>query len=490
MFEALSDKLTGALRDLSGRGRISESNVREAMEEVRTALLEADVHVDVVSRFCEGILEEAVGKTVTSSLKPGEEMVGIVHRRLVELMGGEDASLMLVEPAPTIIMACGLQGSGKTTTCGKLAMHLRGEGKSVCLVAADLQRPAAVEQLEVIAADADGGSGRVSFYGEPDRCAEYGTATGVAVDVCKRGIKHAQSLSADVVILDTAGRLHIDEDLMKELRGVQRTAQPHQIVLVIDAMVGQDAVTAARAFHDQLAVDGVILAKFDSDARGGAALSVKAVTGVPLLFVGTGERVDALERFHPERAAGRILGMGDVVSLVEKAQAEVSEEDAEKLAEKMASGSMTIGDFIKQLRMIRRMGPMKKVLGLLPGVGSALKGVDVDDRQFDRIEAIANSMTPGERDDATILGKSRLKRIAAGSGTNQGDVGRFVKQFEMMRKATKQMAGTGMRDKLAAMKDLDPNDPSSLPGLDALGSGRGSTRTDSHKKRFKKRKKR
>ncbi|MDP6602147.1 MAG: signal recognition particle protein [Phycisphaerales bacterium] len=490
MFQSLSDKLTGTFRNLAGRGRISESNVREAMEDVRRSLLDADVNVEVVRDFCDAVVDDALGAEVTRSLKPGEEMVGIVHKRLVDLIGPVDSHVMLVDPGPTIIMMCGLQGSGKTTTCGKLAAYLKNRGKKVCLVAADLQRPAAVEQLQVVAegVQRDGrGSGEVVFYAEPDRCAEYGSATGVAVGVCSRGIKHARKEKADVVMLDTAGRLHVDEDLMGELRGVQRSTQPHQIYLVVDAMVGQDAVNAAGAFHDQLAVDGVILTKFDSDTRGGAALSVKAVTGVPIKFIGTGEKFDAMEEFHPERIAGRILGMGDVVSLVEKAQEEVDEADAEKLAEKMAKGAFSVGDFIKQLKSIRRMGSMKSILGMLPGIGSALKNIDVDDKQFDQIEAIANSMTEKERDDVGLLGKSRVKRIARGSGTNATEVNRFVKQFEMMRKMTKQMAGGGLGGKMRAMKDMANADPGSMDPSALAGMGRGNTKTRSHKQRFKKR---
>ena len=458
MFDNLSGKLTSAIRNLSGRGKISESNVRDAMEEVRRALLEADVHVDVADEFCQRVVDDAIGARITASLKPSEEMIGIVNERLIEFMGPVDSHVMLVDPGPTIIMMCGLQGSGKTTTCGKLAAYLKSRGKKVSLVAADLQRPAAVEQLQVVASDVQQngkGAGEVSCYAEPDKCGEYGTATGVAIGVCKRGVKQARKDKVDVVILDTAGRLHIDDDLMSELRGVQTTTKPHQIFLVVDAMIGQDAVIAAGSFHELLAVDGIILTKFDSDTRGGAALSVKRVTGVPIKFVGTGERFDALEEFHPERVASRILGMGDVVSLVEKAQEEISEDDAMKLAEKMASGKMTVDDFIKQLKSIRRMGPMKQLLGLLPGVGAAMKNIQVDDNQFDRIEAIASSMSKKERNDISLLGKSRIKRIATGSGTNNSEVNRFVKQFEMMKKMSKQMAGGGMASKMAALQNAD-----------------------------------
>lgn len=489
MFETLSEKLTTSLRNLSGRGKISESNVRDVMDEVRRALLDADVHVDVVSDFCETVLNDAIGAKVTASLKPGEEMVGIVNQRLIDIMGPVDSHIMLVDPGPTVIMMSGLQGSGKTTTCGKLAAYLKARGKKVSLVAADLQRPAAVEQLEVVANDVNknaNGVGSVSCYSEPEKCGEYGTATGVAVGVCKRGLAHAKKEKADIVILDTAGRLHIDDELMHELRGVHNIAKPHQVYLVIDAMIGQDAVTAAGTFHEELSVDGVILTKFDSDTRGGVALSVKRVTGVPIKFIGTGERFDAFEEFHPDRIASRMLGMGDVVSLVEKAQEQISEEDAEKLADKMASGTMTVDDFIKQLKSIRRMGSMKQILGMLPGVGKALKNIQVDDKQFDSIEAIASSMTKNERKDISLLGKSRVKRIASGSGTNQTEVNKFVKQFHMMKKMSKQMAGGGMASKMAALQNAESDmDPSAL----GMG-GRVSTKTQSHKKRFKQRKRR
>jgi signal recognition particle subunit SRP54 len=494
MFESLSQQLGSAIRNLSGRGRISEDNVRDAMGEVRGALLEADVHVDVVREFCEEVVADALGKEVTQSLKPGEEMIGIVHQRLIELMGPVDSHIMLVDPGPTIVMLCGLQGSGKTTTCGKLAAYLKGNGKSVMVAAADLQRPAAVEQLGIVAnqVDQEGrGRSKVHFYAEPDKCAEYGKATGVAVGVCRRALKEAKKAGVDVLILDTAGRLHIDDALMKELESINRAVNPHQIYLVVDSMIGQDAVNSAKSFHERLAVDGVILSKFDSDSRGGAALSVKKVTGAPIKFVGTGERFEDLEEFHPERMAGRILGMGDVVSLVEKAQQEVSEEEAEQLAAKMAEGKLSMDDFLKQLRSMRRMGSMKQLLGMLPGVGSAMKDVDVDDKQLDRLEGIVHSMTRAERDDIKLLNKSRIKRIAKGSGTSQGEVNKLTKQFEMLQKMTKQMAGGGVGGRIKAIREMSSADPSMIPGVNNMpGLGRrGSTKTASLKKKFKQRKK-
>ncbi len=496
MFERLSDGFNSAMKRFSGRGKISEANVREAMGDVRTALLEADVHYEIVGEFCDEVVERAVGQQVTESLKPGQEMIGIVHKSLVELIGGSEdeqpiPGVMRVSPAPTVVMMCGLQGSGKTTTCGKLAAYLKKRGRSVMLAAADLQRPAAVEQLrtvaEQVAADAPGGA-TVEFYGEPERVAEYGKAVGVAVSVCQNAFKAAQKAGIDTLILDTAGRLHINDELMQELRAVNKALTPHQIFLVTDAMTGQDAVNSAKSFHEQLEVDGVILTKFDSDTRGGAALTVRRVTGAPIKFIGVGEKMDALEEFHAERIAGRILGMGDVVSLVEKAQEQVSEEEAEAMAEKMAKGQLTMDDFLSQLRSLRKMGPMKQVMGMLPGVGSMLKDAQVDEKQLDRIEGMVNSMTQEERTDPAKLNPSRRKRVAKGSGTQVNEVGQMVKQFQTISKLTKQMAGMGMRGKLSAMRDLQA--AGGVPGMSGLPQigGRKSTRSSSPKSRFKQKK--
>lgn len=531
MLDRLSEGFSSALRKLSGKGAISESNVREAMEDVRNALLEADVHYDVVQAFTQNVLDDAIGMDVTKSLEPGQEMIGIVHRRLVEFLGGDpdadDATpgslapatkhpgILRISPGPTVVMMCGLQGSGKTTTCGKLAAYLKKRGRSAMLVAADLQRPAAVEQLEIVAksvADNAPGSAVVTFYGEHDKSAAYGKAVGVAVDICQRAIKKAREQGIDTVILDTAGRLHVNDELMGELAKVNAACQPQQIFLVVDAMTGQDAVTSAKAFHEKLEVDGVILTKFDSDTRGGAAMSVKHITGAPILFMGTGEKIDALEEFHAERIAGRILGMGDVVSLVEKAQAEVTEEDAEKLQAKMAKGELTMDDFIKQLKTLRRMGPMKQLLGLLPGVGSALKDLHIDEKQLDRVEAIVSSMTPQERKKpGDLMNVTRRKRISKGSGTKPDEVQQLTKQFTMMNKMTKQLSGFGglgggggggggdgkkpsLREQAAAVRELGKSGGlgSMLPGasgnkgLDALlkaGKGTGGTAGRGFKKR-------
>jgi len=501
MFDRLSDGFGGVFRKLSGKGRITEDNIEEAMAEVRTALLEADVHYDVVESFCEGVVNDAVGREVTKSLKPGQEMIGIVHRRLVALLGGDpegaDAGLptegpgiMRVSPGPTIIMMCGLQGSGKTTTCGKLAAYLKKRGRSVMLCAADLQRPAAVEQLETVAnqvkEEAPGGAS-VTFYSEPDKVAEYGKAVGAAVKVCQNALKAARKAGVDTLILDTAGRLHINDELMGELAQVNRAMSPHQIFLVTDAMTGQDAVNSAKAFHERLEVDGIILTKFDSDTRGGAALSVKHVTGAPIRFIGVGEKIDALEEFHPERIAGRILGMGDVVSLVEKAQEQVSEEEALRLQEKMAKGEMTMDDFLGQLRSLRRMGSMKQLLGMLPGVGSALKDLDVDEKQLDQVEAMINSMTPEERKSPKNINNSRRRRISTGSGTKQQQVGQLVKQFDMVSKLSKSMAGMGAGGKARAMQELTAGGMPGVKGMPGLRS-RGSTK--GQKGRFKQKKRR
>ncbi len=481
MFDRLSDGFNSVFRNLSGKGKITETNVREAMDEVRSALLEADVHYEVVQQFCEDVLNDAVGQRVTESLKPGQEMIGIVHERLVGLLGGADTSaddsaalaaagvktapkqagtpeaILRVTPGPTVVMMCGLQGSGKTTTCGKLAAHLAKQGRSVKLCAADLQRPAAVEQLETVAkgaAEFAKDKASITFYGEPEQCAEYGKAVGVAVDVCKRALKAAQSDRTDVLILDTAGRLHINDELMGELQRINKSLSPHHIFLVTDAMTGQDAVNSAREFHERLSVDGIILTKFDSDTRGGAALSVKTITGAPIKFVGIGEKVDAIEPFHAERMAGRILGMGDVLSLVEKAQAEVSEEEAEALQAKMAKGELGMDDFLKQMKMMRRMGPLKQIMGMLPGAGQLLKDVDVDDKQFDRVEAQIHSMTQAERTKPSLIDSGRRRRIAAGSGMQQHEVGQLVKQFDAINKLTKQLGGMGSGDQMAAAKQM------------------------------------
>ncbi len=496
MFDRLSDGFNNVFRKLSGQGRISESNVQDAMEDVRTALLEADAHYDVVEHFTNKVSTEALGKEVTKSLKPGQEMIGIVHQQLVDLLGGKDEQppgILKITPGPTVVMMTGLQGSGKTTTCGKLAAYLKKRGRTVMVAACDLQRPAAVEQLETVATQANDmpGGAQVHFYGEPDKCAEYGKAVGVAVQVAQRALTRARELNVDTLILDTAGRLHINDELMDELNKVNRALTPHHIFLVVDAMTGQDAVNSAKAFHQRLEVDGVILTKFDSDTRGGAAISVKHVTGAPIKFIGVGEKLDALEEFHAERMAGRILGMGDVVSLVEKAQHEVSEEDAARLEAKMAKGEMGMDDFLKQLKTLRRMGPMKQIMGLLPGVGQALKDVHVEDKQLDTVEAMIHSMTPAERAQPTKIDGSRRRRVAKGAGVEGQQVAQLVKQFNAINKLTKSMANMGATDKVKAVKEMGAAGMGGMmPGVDGLPGFRtkGSTKQAPIKSRAKGRK--
>lgn len=491
MLDGLSQRISSALKSLSGQGRITEKNVRDAMADVRRGLLEADVNLKVVDDFCAQVTQDALGEDVMQSLKPGEQMVHIVHQRLIELMGPVESHIPFVDPGPTIVMVCGLQGTGKTTTCGKLAAWCKRNGKSVLVAAADLQRPAAVEQLRVIteqvAADAKGNA-RVGFHGEPDRCAAYGEAIGEAITVCMNAVRTARSERYDVVLLDTAGRLHLNDDLMGELRGIQNAVHPQSILLVVDAMAGQDAVTAAAAFHAQLEVDGIILTKLDSDTRGGAALSVKAVTGAPIRFIGTGERFEDLEAFHPDRMAGRMLGMGDVMSLVEKAQDEVDEAEAEAMAKKMAEGRFTMDDFLKQIKSLRRMGSMKQLLGMLPGVGGMMKNMDVDEGALDQVECMANSMTPAERENVSTMNKSRVRRVAKGSGAGQQDVNKLLKQFDMVKKMSQQMAGGGMKGRMQMAKQMAAGGGmgGGMPGLPT----KGSTKTSGSKQGFKKRKKR
>jgi len=490
MFASLSERFSETFKKMSGRGRITEDNVREAMREVRTALLEADVHYDVVKSFCDSVVDDALGQEVTRSLKPGQEMIGIVHDRLVDLMGPVETYSFYVTPVPTIIMMAGLQGSGKTTTCGKMAAYFKRRGKSVMVAAADLQRPAAVEQLRTLVGQVEQtmpGDGSVHFYAEPEKCAEYGQAVGVAIGVCQRAVKAARKTGVDVLILDTAGRLHVNDELMGELRGVNQAVGAHQIYLVVDAMTGQDAVNSAKVFHEELAVDGIILTKFDSDTRGGAALSVKKVTGAPIKFLGVGEHLDALEEFHPERMAGRILGMGDVVSLVERAQLEVSEDEAKEMEERLAKGTLTMDDFLSQLKKLRRMGPLKQLLGFLPGVGSMLKDLPIEDGQLNRIEGIINSMTGEERKNVKLLNNSRRRRVADGSGTDLQQVSQLTKTFGMVAKMSKQMAGVGAMDKMKAMKEMGGHRGGDAEAMGQMFRTKGSTKSKSPKGKSAKR---
>ena len=434
MFESLTDKFTDMFRKMSGRGRITEQNVRDAMVDVRTALLEADVHYKVVQQFCDDIVQKAMGQEVIKSLHPGQMMVKIVHDELAALMGPVDARIYYVSPPPTIIMMAGLQGSGKTTTCAKLAKRILAQGRRPVLVACDLQRPAAVEQLAIVGQQAGVPVFRMEGEKNPVR-------------VARQAVTWAQQNDRDVVIVDTAGRLHIDEEMMKQAQDIAKAVSPHQIYLVCDSMTGQDAVTSAREFNERLELDGVILTKFDSDARGGAALSVKAVTGKPVKFIGVGEKLDDLEEFHADRMAGRILGMGDVVSLVEKAQQQFDAEQAAKMQEKMAKGRFTLDDFLAQMRQMKKMGPLKEILKML-GMGGADMAGMVQGDELKGMEAIILSMTPAERETPDVIEASRRRRIARGSGTDPQDVSGLIKQFTMAAGMMKQMSNMGMRDRM------------------------------------------
>jgi len=438
MFEALTDKLNGVFRKISGRGRITEDNVRDAMKDVRRALLEADVHFDVAGDFCDSIVKKASGTEVIQSLHPGQLIVKIVHDELVDLMGPVDSHIYYVTPPPTIIMMAGLQGSGKTTTCGKLARSILKQGKHPMVVACDLQRPAAVDQLFVVAEQV--GVPAFKIEGEKN-----------PVKVARKSISWAQDNERNVVIIDTAGRLHIDEEMMKQAEDIASAVKPHQIYLVCDAMTGQDAVNSAKEFNERLELDGVILTKFDSDARGGAALSVKAVTGKPIKFIGVGEKLDRLEEFHPDRMAGRILGMGDVVTLVEKAQEQFDAEQAAKMQEKMAAGKFTLTDFLGQIKQMQKMGPLKDIMKLMPGMGDQLEAMQMDGDEFKQMEAIINSMTVKEREDPGTIEASRRRRIAKGAGAEPQDVSGLVEALDQAAGMMKQMAGLdqGNRMKMA-----------------------------------------
>ena len=435
MFETLTDKLSDVFRRMSGRGRITDDNVRESMRQIRTALLEADVHYGVVRRFCDDVLAKALGAEVIRSLHPGQLMVKIVHDELVALVGPVDTRIYFVSPPPTILMLAGLQGSGKTTTCGKLARNVMAKGKHPVLVACDLQRPAAVDQLAIVAEQAGVPVFRIDGETNP-------------VKVARKSIPWAAENERDVVIIDTAGRLHIDEEMMRQAADIAEAVKPHQIYLVCDAMTGQDAVNSAKEFNERLELDGVILTKFDSDARGGAALSVKAVTGKPIKFIGVGEKLDNLEEFHPDRMAGRILGMGDVVTLVERAQRQFDQEEAAKLQEKMAKGRFDLNDFLGLIRQTRQMGPLKQILKLMPGMGANVDALGMDGDEMEMMEAVILSMTQAEREDPAIIGASRRRRIARGSGTEPQDVSGLIKSFGPAAEMMKQMAGMGMRDRM------------------------------------------
>ncbi len=464
MFDTLSDKLQHALGDLRGRGVLDEEAVSRALREVRLALLEADVHLDVARRFVAQVRERAIGEEVRKSLTPGQQVVKIVHEELTALMGTGDSRLAFSPRPPTTILLAGLQGSGKTTAAGKLALLLRNEGRAPALVAADLQRPAAIDQLVQLGTQ----------VGVP----VYTDERGDPVRAVREGIERARADGRDVVILDTAGRLHVDEELMDELAAVRREAKPTNVLLVLDAMTGQEAVEVARAFQERIDFDGVLLTKLDGDARGGAALSVRAVTGRPIKLVSVGERLDALEWFHPDRMASRILGMGDVLTLIERAEAAVADDEREELERRMLAGEFTFDDFLRSYRMLRRMGPLQGVLKLLPGFRGQLGGLDqVNERELARVEAIILSMTPHERRVPHIIDGSRRKRIAAGSGTTVTQVNQLLEARKQMAKMMK-MLGSGKMPSLPGIPGAG--------GLPAQGAPRPSATRKSKSKRRKK----
>ncbi|MBM7613632.1 signal recognition particle protein [Alkaliphilus hydrothermalis] len=425
VFEGLAEKLQNTLSKLKGKGKVSEKDVAEAMREVKLALLEADVNFKVVKDFINKVKERAVGSDVLESLTPGQQIIKIVNEELTALMGTTQSKLTFASKPPTIIMMVGLQGAGKTTTSGKLAKMLKKQGKRPLLVAGDIYRPAAIKQLQVV-----GGQVDVPVFTLGDQTSP--------VEIAKAALEHANKNGNDVMLVDTAGRLHIDEALMEELQNIKSAIKPHEILLVVDSMTGQDAVNVAQHFNDQLGVDGVILTKLDGDTRGGAALSVRAVTNKPIKFAALGEKLDDLEPFHPDRMASRILGMGDVLSLIEKAQANFDEKKAKELEKKIKSQSFTFEDFLDQLQQVQSMGPISQLLEMIPGAGKQLKGMEVNEKELLHIQAIIQSMTREERINPSVLNASRRKRIAAGSGTSVQQVNRLIKQFEQTRKMMKQ----------------------------------------------------
>jgi signal recognition particle subunit SRP54 len=431
VFEDLTAKLESAFRKLRGKGKLSDKDVEGALREIRLALLEADVHYKVVKDFLAAVKERAVGSEVLESLSPGQQVVKVVHDELVRLLGGSASSIPLASQPPTVLLLVGLQGSGKTTAAAKLAARFKRKGKRALLVAADVHRPAAAEQLEQLAQ---------AVGCEVVRGAEGEAAEAIAAEA----VRSARGKLIDVVIVDTAGRLHIDEEMMAEAERVREAVKPHEILLVVDGMTGQDAVQVATAFEARLGIGGFILTKMDGDARGGAALSIRAVTGKPVKLVGVGEGIEALEDFHPDRLASRILGMGDVVSLVEKAQAAFDEGKADALARKLRERTFTLDDFAEQIRSVRRMGPLDQVLGMIPGAARLPKGLSFDEKAVGRVEAILSSMTPGERVEPEILNGSRRRRIARGSGTSVQEVNQILRQYEMLRKMMRR-AGRGRR---------------------------------------------
>jgi len=429
MFEQITGKLDGIFKKLSGRGYLSEKNIQEAAREIRMALLEADVNYKVVKSFIADVEKEAIGREVTKSVTPGQQMVKVVSEQMVELLGGTRVDLSWSGTPPTVFLLAGLQGSGKTTLAGKLALYLRKKGKRPLLVAADIHRPAAKKQLQVLAE-----SIQVPFY----------TNDKSASEIANGAIKHARENMYDLVIVDTAGRLQIDDELMKELEQVKKAVSPSEILFVADAMTGQEALNVASEFHKRVSLTGAVLTKMDGDARGGAAMSLKAALGIPIKFIGVGEKLTDLEEFHPQRISSRILGMGDIISLVERAQEAVDFEEAKRLEKKLRKEAFTFEDFLSQLKQLKKMGPLSSLLEMIPGMGKQLKGVEVDDSGLVRIEAIINSMTKKERNHPEILDGSRRKRIARGSGSSVQEVNQLLKQFSQMQKMIKNVSRMGM----------------------------------------------
>ncbi len=434
-FEGLTEKISGAFKKLRSRGRLTETDVKEAMREIRMALLEADVNFKVVKDFIKTVTERATGADILETLSPAQQVIKIVNEELTELMGGQNVKIQTSNNPPTIVMMVGLQGAGKTTNVAKLAgMFKKQQSKRPLLVACDVYRPAAIDQLKVVGGQLD--------------IPVFERGQGNPVEIAKEAVAHAKDHGNDFVFLDTAGRLHIDEDLMNELVQIRDTVKPHEIMLVVDAMTGQDAVNVAKTFDDTLGIDSVLMTKLDGDARGGAALSIRAVTGKPIKFVGVGEKLDNIEPFHPDRMASRILGMGDMLTLIEKAQQTFDEKKSIELAQKMKQSKITLTDFYEQLSQIKKMGSMEDILGMIPGVDkSQLAGAKVDEKALSRTEAIILSMTPKERDNPSVINFSRKKRIAAGCGLKIEEVNRLLKQFEAMQKMTKQMSGMTKRMK-------------------------------------------
>ena len=426
-FEGLADKLANSFKRLKSKGKLTEADVREAMREVRLALLEADVNYKVAKDFTNTVTERAIGTQVMESLTPGQMVVKIVDEELTNLMGGEEARIATPPKPPTIIMMVGLQGAGKTTHAAKLAKHFKSKGNRPMLLACDIYRPAAIKQLQVV--------------GEQAGVPVFEKGNQAPVKTCEEAIRYARDYGHDIMIIDTAGRLQIDEELMNELREIKEKIAPHEILLVVDSMTGQEAVNVAKTFDELLEINGVILTKLDGDTRGGAALSIRAVTGKPIKFVGVGEKLDNLEVFHPDRMASRILGMGDVLTLIEDAQSKIDEKAAEEAAQKILQNKFDLNDLLNQFAQVRKMGPLKSVISKLPGMDKQLKDVDVDDRQMDRMEAIILSMTEKERQKPDIINPSRKRRIAAGSGMKVEDVNRLLKQFETTQKLMRQMRG-------------------------------------------------